>query len=171
MISFNIQGAHPHDVAEVLNRTNVCVRAGHHCAQPLMRHLGLAASTRVSFGPYNATDDIDALIAGLHDVAALLLQWGSLQTHPELAGHSRHPRDFGDLTDPDLDGQASVELCGEDLGVRLHVTDGRITAIRFHGHDCALAISAASYTSDQYMGLPLTDLLSLTTDWTLDLLR
>jgi len=44
VISFTIDGAHPHDVAEVLNRTNVCVRAGHHCAQPLMRHLGLSAT-------------------------------------------------------------------------------------------------------------------------------
>jgi Aminotransferase class-V/NifU-like N terminal domain len=170
VISFTIQGAHPHDVAEVLNRTNVCVRAGHHCAQPLMRHLGLAATTRVSFGPYNATDDLDALMVGLHDVAALLQQRGSLRTHSELAGHCRRPRNFGDLAHPDLDGQASVELCGDDLGVHPHVTGGRITAIRFHGHGCALAISAASYTSDQYVGLPLIDLPSVTTDWALDLL-
>ena len=100
VISFTLQGAHPHDIAEVLNRTNVCVRAGHHCAQPLLRHLGLSATTRLSFGPYNATDDIDALMAGLRDVTALLQQWGSLQTHSELAEHGRHPRNFGDLADP-----------------------------------------------------------------------
>ena len=170
VISFTIDGAHPHDVAEVLNRTNVCVRAGHHCAQPLMRHLGLSATTRVSFGPYNATDDIDALMAGLQDVTALLQQWGSLQTHSELAEHGRHPRNFGDLANPDLAGQASVELCGDDLGVHLRVTDGRVAAIRFHGHGCALAISAASYASGQYLGLPLTDISSLTAGWALGLL-
>jgi cysteine sulfinate desulfinase/cysteine desulfurase-like protein len=97
VISFTIQGAHPHDVAELLDRTNVCVRAGHHCAQPLMRHLGLSATTRLSFGPYNATDDIDALITGLHQVTALLQQWGSVQAHSELAGHARHPRNLGTL--------------------------------------------------------------------------
>ena len=170
VISFTIDGAHPHDVAEVLNRTNVCVRAGHHCAQPLMRHLGLSATTRVSFGPYNATDDVDALMAGLQDVTALLQQWGSLQTHSELAEHGRHPRNFGDLAAPDVQGQASVELCGDDLGVHLRVTDGRVAAIRFHGHGCALAISAASYASGQYVGLPLTEIPSLTTGWALDLL-
>jgi cysteine desulfurase / selenocysteine lyase len=170
VISFTIDGAHPHDVAEVLNRTNVCVRAGHHCAQPLMRHLGLSATTRVSFGPYNATDDIDALMTGLQDVTARLQQWGSLQTHSELAEHARHPRNFGDLAAPDLEGQASVELCGDDLGVHLHVTGGRVTAIRFHGHGCALAISAASYASSHYLGLALTDIASLTTSWALDLL-
>jgi cysteine desulfurase/selenocysteine lyase len=170
VISFTLQGAHPHDIAEVLNRTNVCVRAGHHCAQPLLRHLGLSATTRLSFGPYNATDDIDALMAGLRDVTALLQQWGSLQTHSELAEHGRHPRNFGDLADPDLQGQASVELCGDDLGVHLHITDGRVTAIRFHGHGCALAISAASYASGQYLDLPLTDIASFTTGWALGLL-
>jgi len=170
VISFTIQGAHPHDIAEVLNRTNVCVRAGHHCAQPLMRHLGLSATTRVSFGPYNAADDIDALMTGLQEVTARLQQWGSLQTHSELAEHGRHPRNFGDLPAPHLEGQASVELCGDDLGVHLHVADGRVAAIRFHGHGCALAISAASYASGRYVGLPLTDISSLTTDWALDLL-
>ena len=170
VISFTIDGAHPHDVAEVLNRTNVCVRAGHHCAQPLMRHLALSATTRVSFGPYNAADDIDALMTGLQDVTARLQQWGSLQTHSELAEHGRHPRNFGDLAAPDLAGQARVELCGDDLGVHLHVTDGRVTAIRFHGHGCALAISAASYASSQYLGLPITDISSLTAGWALDLL-
>ncbi len=168
--SFTIQGAHPHDVAQVLNRTNVCIRAGHHCAQPLLHHLGLSATTRVSFGPYNAADDIDALMAGLRDVTALLQQWGSLQPHSELAEHGRDPRNFGELAAPDLEGQASVELCGDDLGVHLHVTDGRVTAIGFHGHGCALAISAASYASRQYLGLPLTDIASLTTGWALDLL-
>ena len=74
------------------------------------------------------------------------------------------------LTAPDLAGQASVELCGDDLGVHLHVTGGRVTAIRFHGHGCALAISAASYASGQYLGLPLTDISSLTAGWALDLL-
>ena len=88
---------------------------------------------------------------------------------------SRHPLplSFGRCISgchPDLDGQASVELCGDDFGVHLHVTDGRITAIRFHGHGCALPISAASYASDRYVGLPLADIPSLTTDWVLDLL-
>src|SRR3954451_8866247 len=62
VISFSIEGMHPHDIADLLNRDNVCVRAGHHCAQVLMRKLGVAATARASFGPYNVTDDVDALL-------------------------------------------------------------------------------------------------------------
>jgi cysteine desulfurase/selenocysteine lyase len=65
LISFVIDGMHPHDIAELVNRDNVCIRAGHHCAQPLMRRLGIGATARASFGPYNNTADIDALIESL----------------------------------------------------------------------------------------------------------
>ena len=65
VISFAIEGMHPHDVADLLNRDNVCVRAGHHCAQVLMAKLGVAATARASFGPYNTIDDVDALIASV----------------------------------------------------------------------------------------------------------
>jgi cysteine desulfurase/selenocysteine lyase len=65
VISFAVDGMHPHDVAELLNRDNVCIRAGHHCAQPLMRRLGITATARASFGPYNVPDDVEALAASL----------------------------------------------------------------------------------------------------------
>jgi len=68
LVSFALEGAHPHDVAEILARSNVCVRAGHHCAQPLMRRLGVPATTRASFAAHTTTDDIDALVQGLHEV-------------------------------------------------------------------------------------------------------
>jgi cysteine desulfurase/selenocysteine lyase len=62
VVSFALRGIHPHDVAEVLSRSNVCIRASHHCAQPLMRRLGVNATARASFGPYNVPADVDALI-------------------------------------------------------------------------------------------------------------
>jgi cysteine desulfurase/selenocysteine lyase len=65
VISFVIDGVHPHDVAELLGRENVCVRASHHCAQPLMAKLGVPATARASFGPYNVRDDVDALVAAV----------------------------------------------------------------------------------------------------------
>jgi cysteine desulfurase/selenocysteine lyase len=65
VISFELQGVHPHDVAELINRQNVCVRAGHHCAMPLMRRLGVPATARASLGPYNDGGDVDALIDAL----------------------------------------------------------------------------------------------------------
>jgi cysteine desulfurase / selenocysteine lyase len=68
LVSFALEGVHPHDVAEILGRQGVCVRAGHHCAQPLMRWLGVGATSRASFGVHNTHEDVDALIAGLSRV-------------------------------------------------------------------------------------------------------
>ncbi len=65
VISFELEGVHPHDVAELINRQNVCVRAGHHCAMPLMRRLGVPATARASLGPYNDASDVDALVEAL----------------------------------------------------------------------------------------------------------
>lgn len=65
LASFTIEGMHPHDIAEIADRAGVCIRAGHHCAQPLMRRLGVAATARASLGVYNDRRDIDALIDAL----------------------------------------------------------------------------------------------------------
>jgi cysteine desulfurase/selenocysteine lyase len=65
LASFTIEGLHPHDIAELADRGGVCIRAGHHCAQPLMRCLGVGATARASVGVYNERADIDALIAAL----------------------------------------------------------------------------------------------------------
>ena len=74
IFSFTLQGAaHAHDISTVLDKKGIAVRAGQHCAQPLMEHLGLAATCRASFAMYNTTDDVDALVDGLelcHDLFA-----------------------------------------------------------------------------------------------------
>jgi len=66
--SFTFEGIHPHDIAQVLDRQGVAVRAGHHCAMPLHERYGIPATTRASFYLYNTTDEIDSLIAGLYKV-------------------------------------------------------------------------------------------------------
>jgi cysteine desulfurase / selenocysteine lyase len=68
LVSFALEGIHPHDVAEILGRDGICVRAGHHCAQPLMGRLGVSATSRASFAVHNTDEDVDALIAGLGKV-------------------------------------------------------------------------------------------------------
>jgi cysteine desulfurase/selenocysteine lyase len=65
-VSFAVEGLHPHDVAELLGREGVCIRAGHHCAQPLMRRLGVPATARASFHVYNNRNDVDRLVEALH---------------------------------------------------------------------------------------------------------
>jgi cysteine desulfurase/selenocysteine lyase len=65
VVAFTVEGVHPHDVATVLDRDGVCVRAGHHCAMPLHEALGVPASVRASFHCYSLREDVDALVAGL----------------------------------------------------------------------------------------------------------
>jgi len=71
VVPFNLPGIHPHDVAQVLDRFGVAVRAGHHCTMPLHERLDLSATARASFQVYTTTDDIDALAAGLREVQRL----------------------------------------------------------------------------------------------------
>ncbi|PZR69375.1 MAG: cysteine desulfurase [Solirubrobacterales bacterium] len=71
LVSFALAGVHPHDVAEIANRFAVCIRAGHHCAQPLMRQLGVGATARASFGPYSVRADVDALLEALDSARVL----------------------------------------------------------------------------------------------------
>jgi cysteine desulfurase/selenocysteine lyase len=68
IVSFNVVGVHPHDVAQILDWEGVAVRAGHHCTQPLMARLGVSATTRASFYLYTIPEEIDRLVGGLHKV-------------------------------------------------------------------------------------------------------
>jgi cysteine desulfurase/selenocysteine lyase len=71
LVSFEFGGLHPHDVAEVLGRDGVCIRAGHHCAQPLMRRLGVTATSRASFAIHTTREDVDRLVDGLERVRSV----------------------------------------------------------------------------------------------------
>ena len=72
IIAFSVEGAHPHDVAQILDRQGIAVRAGHHCAQPLMQRLGVASTARASFACYNRLEDVDVLIEALHKARKML---------------------------------------------------------------------------------------------------
>jgi len=71
VISFNMGDAHPHDISTILDSEGIAIRAGHHCAQLVMQHLGVSATARASFYLYNSTDDVDRLIDGLMSVQAI----------------------------------------------------------------------------------------------------
>ncbi|MBI4236490.1 MAG: aminotransferase class V-fold PLP-dependent enzyme, partial [Chloroflexi bacterium] len=71
VVSFTLEGVHPHDIAQVLDWEAVCIRAGHHCAQPLMRHLGVAATARASFYVYNVQEEVDIFVHALKKASEL----------------------------------------------------------------------------------------------------
>jgi cysteine desulfurase/selenocysteine lyase len=68
VLSFVLEGVHPHDIGTVLDREGIAIRAGHHCAQPVMQRFGIPATARASFALYNTQAEIDALVAGIHKV-------------------------------------------------------------------------------------------------------
>ena len=72
VISFVMEGIHPHDIGTIVDRGGVAIRTGHHCAQPVMERFGVPATARASFAMYNTFEEIDALVAALGRVRALL---------------------------------------------------------------------------------------------------
>ena len=73
VLAFSLQGTHPHDLAQILDRYGVAIRAGHHCAQPLMTHLGVSATARASFGIYNTEAEVDVFIEALEKARGMLV--------------------------------------------------------------------------------------------------
>src|SRR5690606_23500383 len=71
VISFVMEQAHPHDIGTILDQDGIAIRAGHHCAQPLMQRFGVPATARVSFALYNTRDEVDVLLQSLHKVGRL----------------------------------------------------------------------------------------------------
>jgi cysteine desulfurase/selenocysteine lyase len=68
ILSFTVAGVHPHDIGTILDQAGVAIRAGHHCAQPVMEHFGVPATVRASFALYNTIDEVDALIEAMQHV-------------------------------------------------------------------------------------------------------
>lgn len=73
VLSFSLEGAHPHDLAQILDRYGVAIRAGHHCAQPLMQYLGVSATARASFALYNTQGEVDAFAEALAKARKMLV--------------------------------------------------------------------------------------------------
>jgi cysteine desulfurase / selenocysteine lyase len=71
ILSFALEGVHPHDIGSVLDMEGIAIRAGHHCAQPTMARFGVPATARASLGPYNTESDLDALAAGIRKVQGM----------------------------------------------------------------------------------------------------
>ena len=162
--AFAIDGVHPHDVAEILGREGVCVRAGHHCAQPLMRRLGVSATTRASFAVHSTREEVDRLIDGLGTVREVFAVMDDLYRE-NILQHYKNPHHWGELADADLEADDLNPLCGDELKVQLKVDgDGKIEDVRFSGHGCAISQASASMTSDEIIGMPVEDLLKLDRD-------
>ena len=122
---FEVAGVHPHDVAQILDWEGVCVRAGHHCTQPLMTRLGVSATTRASFYLYSVPEEIDRLVAGLHKVKKSSRMSEIEQLYREvILDHYKTPREPRPARDPnDAVAEGQNPLCGDEVTVS--VSSGR----------------------------------------------
>ncbi len=84
--------------------------------------------------------------------------------------HYKRPKNFGELDPHDLDAHEHNPLCGDELGVHIRVSDGRVGELRFHGHGCAISQASASIASEELIGMELETVAGLDADWMLDLL-
>ena len=136
-MSFVVDGVHAHDVGQILDDAGVQVRVGHHCAWPLHRRFGIAATVRASFALYNTPAEVDALVAAVRDSQRFFGGGLSLMQMEKLyqeiiLDHYRTPHHFG-LREPfDTEVHHVNPTCGDEvtLRVRLDPADCRATRIR-----------------------------------------
>ena len=144
VVSFALDDAHPHDVAEILGRQGVCVRAGHHCAQPLMKRLGVGATTRASFAVHNTREDVDRLVDGPRrgraDLRRLRAPWTTCTASRSSSTTSAR------ATGAPLRARVRPRVRGQQPAVRRRAEgharvddDGTVDDLRFDGHGCAIS--------------------------------
>ena len=155
IVSFEVEGIHPHDVAQILDWEGVAVRAGHHCTQPLMSRLGVSATTRASFYLYTIPEEIDRLVDGLHKVKKNL---GSLMSEFDqlyrevILDHYKNPRGHGLLEAPDAQAEGQNPLCGDEITVSLRFDGDTIADVGFEGRGCAISQAATSMLTEIVVG-------------------
>ena len=156
-VSFELEGVHAHDVSEILDRHGVAVRAGHHCAQPLMDRLGVAATARASFGVYTTTrGDRPPGRGPPRRPASWARKFGLMMDElyrDQILEHYKRPHNFGRLEHPDLEFEDTNPFCGDEQHVTIRLDeDGRVAEVAFEGKGCAISTAATSLLTDELAG-------------------
>lgn len=171
VFSFTVEGMHPHDVSELLDQANICVRGGHHCAMPLHQKLGIAGSVRASFYFYNTKEDLDALLEALSEsmikiTNPLEIARGELTEEQELhqeniLDHYKYPRNKKALEAYTLTHREHNPLCGDEIQCYLLLNHTTLKEISFTGQGCAISQAAASMLTEELPGKPIESIKKL----------
>ena len=150
MLAFALEGVHPHDVGTILDAEGVAVRAGHHCAQPLMERFGVPAMVRASLALYNTRDDVDALVRALEQRARGLRLMSELRElyQSVILDHNQQPAEPRPLPGANRRAEGHNPLCGDHVIVHARVDGDRIEAVRFEGNGCAISTASASLMTE-----------------------
>jgi cysteine desulfurase/selenocysteine lyase len=145
IVSFVVDGVHPHDVAAFLAERNIAVRAGHHCAQPLHDALDVAATVRASFSIYNTNEDVTSIVEALKDLASKKNSQHTNQLyHDVIKRHDKSPYHFKKITEGVSLISANNPVCGDKFELYFKFDSNRIVDIHFHGFGCAVSKASTS---------------------------
>ncbi len=181
VISFTIEGMHPHDVSELLDKENIAVRGGFHCAMPLFSKLGLDGSIRASFYLYNTTEEVDKLVEALLKINREVKTDAKTEAnaidqkrvnqkvaYPEITSvdlteeqeiykenvidHYKRPRNKREMTDFTITQREVNPLCGDIIALYIKTKGDKITDISFTGNGCAISQASASLLTENIKG-------------------
>lgn len=187
LVSFTLDAAHPHDIAQELDAAGIAVRAGHHCCQPLMKRFGLAATTRASFSVFTTEAEIDrlgdALDAVVRKYAPRAGPFSELEeTTPGKSGASESGAvpvsDDGLMREVVMDhymapaGRDPIEgaqvewsgknpLCGDEVTLRMRLEDDRIAGLQVLGRGCSISVASGSMLAVRLKGRTLDEARAL----------
>ncbi len=180
-------------MAQILDRSGVAVRAGHHCAQPLHEKFGISATTRASFYLYNLPTEVDKLVDGIYEVKKIFgkkyevrarlrrflarrrrAAWDNFMDdlyRDNIIDHYKNPQYRGHLDPNNIQFEDDNPLCGDHIEVTLRVDEtGQVTDGRFDGKGCAISQASADLLIESVIGKKMEDVKKLSRQDVLDLL-
>ena len=163
MISFTIDGIHPHDLGTILDTEGVAVRTGHHCAMPVMDFFDVPATARASFGCYSRDDRISTHWFPHWARRAQGIRLMDLKElyRDVILDHNKSPRLFGRLDPADSSADGHNPLCGDRLHITVRLEDDRVTDLRFDGKGCAISVASASLMCEAVKGKQRSEIAHL----------
>jgi cysteine desulfurase/selenocysteine lyase len=158
IVSFVVDGMHPHDLASLLAQHHVAVRAGHHCAQPLHDSIGVPATVRASFSIYNAEADVKKALLALHEcVARKHAERVNELYHDVILQHSANPYHYEKTEGFDNKIMSNSPVCGDKFEIHLQIEANKINSVHFHGIGCSVSKASTSVLAKQLEGLTLEE--------------
>lgn len=161
IVSFVIDGIHPHDVASILTEHNVAVRAGHHCAQPLHDALGVAATVRASFSIYSTEQDADSILNALEKMVSSTGKNLNELYHTAIHEQNSNPYHFKKIEKSAFSVLSNSPVCGDKFEIYFDIDGTTIKSIHFYGIGCAISKASTSVLAKSFEGLSLESALNL----------
>ncbi|MDO8511581.1 MAG: SUF system NifU family Fe-S cluster assembly protein [Nanoarchaeota archaeon] len=173
VISFTVEGIHPHDASEMLDKENIAVRGGFHCAMPLFSKLGIDGSLRVSFYLYNTMEDVDRLVEAVKKMVGEMGTETNTINRSEIApsdlteeqeiykenviDHYKSPRNKKEMLQYTVKHREVNPLCGDIITIYVKTEGNNIEEISFTGNGCAISQASASLLTENLKGKNVED--------------